>query len=440
MLTNTLEIIKNNSLIIILITVIMCLIKYSWCTMYYDVKINTIWNTYSVESSNIKPKDHGSAIETLKKIKNLLKNQDSYFYVTAKDPNRELLDAAQKIKDNYLEKTSKLNWLVKKLFGKEGTVNALYDEIFEIAANNATAKRPQKLGYLPLQDRGRFNELPKELVQEIVKYLPVKDSGRFAEVNHTAESLVMIEKAKDFGYEGSSADEAIKYLHQLHADYYDFCQKQMYQYNKTNKERGCYIPGLSELPAFPNVDAAVSLQVIREWDKESNFYAFLSLCGFFNINRDHHIIDIYAYPTLLKFIIKQANRNLKSNNSDPVIRKQYAQILTQAVFYNSYETVKFLLERNFNPNLNFRAWGGPPLGVAVRNGRKDIATLLLQHKADINALNNHRITPLAVAVEADNKEMVQFLILHGADTAQALSFARYLKNSEMVNLLLDAQK
>jgi ankyrin repeat protein len=60
--------------------------------------------------------------------------------------------------------------------------------------------------------------------------------------------------------------------------------------------------------------------------------------------------------------------------------------------------------------------GGTPLILATMSGRRDIAKLLLDRKADIDRTNSDGDTALHEAVLSRNTDFVEFLLDNGANT------------------------
>ena len=56
-----------------------------------------------------------------------------------------------------------------------------------------------------------------------------------------------------------------------------------------------------------------------------------------------------------------------------------------------------------------------PLHAAVAGGRTDVALLLIQRGAEVNARDSGRHTPLHIAAENGNAAVVEALLTHGAD-------------------------
>jgi ankyrin repeat protein len=74
-----------------------------------------------------------------------------------------------------------------------------------------------------------------------------------------------------------------------------------------------------------------------------------------------------------------------------------------------------LLTNNPNLVLSTGEYGMTPLHLAAMNGHKDVAELLLDNRAEVNAKNISDYTPLHFAALAGNKIIVELLLAHGAD-------------------------
>lgn len=99
-------------------------------------------------------------------------------------------------------------------------------------------------------------------------------------------------------------------------------------------------------------------------------------------------------------------------------------LLHRAVVYGSTQEVKTLLQNHADPNIRApRGWS--PLHFAACLGRTDVAELLCEAGANVNAVNNDSRTPLYCAMgavspfpvnlAAPREPMVRFLLHEGAD-------------------------
>src|SRR5689334_10975583 len=89
--------------------------------------------------------------------------------------------------------------------------------------------------------------------------------------------------------------------------------------------------------------------------------------------------------------------------------------LHEAVKANDAERVRALLHSGADPN--FRdPLGSTPLHDAAWNGYREIAELLIEYHADVNARHLEAgSTPLHYAIIKDHPEIVELLLDHGAD-------------------------
>jgi ankyrin repeat protein len=109
------------------------------------------------------------------------------------------------------------------------------------------------------------------------------------------------------------------------------------------------------------------------------------------------------------------------------------------------ERVETLLDRAPSLAREFSSDGYPPLGLAVFFGHDEIAAVLLEYDADVNAAsrNHQHVTPLHAAVARRNARLAAELLARGADpdAAQTAGFtalhtAAYHGDREIVELLL----
>jgi ankyrin repeat protein len=95
-----------------------------------------------------------------------------------------------------------------------------------------------------------------------------------------------------------------------------------------------------------------------------------------------------------------------------------------AAFFGQYEVAELLLERGANPNLASKnSQRVAPLHSAVAQRDPDkalrMATLLLEHQADVNAAQHSGWTPLHQASAHGNDSLVAILLQRGANPAAA---------------------
>jgi ankyrin repeat protein len=76
--------------------------------------------------------------------------------------------------------------------------------------------------------------------------------------------------------------------------------------------------------------------------------------------------------------------------------------------------VALLLQRGVNVNVR-NSRGQTPLHIAAQNGQLDVVRLLLaSQQIDVNARDQQGSTPLHLASEKGHVEVVQLLVAHGA--------------------------
>jgi ankyrin repeat protein len=132
---------------------------------------------------------------------------------------------------------------------------------------------------------------------------------------------------------------------------------------------------------------------------------------------------------------------------DPMLVNAYSPDgftpLGLAAFFGHAETVEALLSAGAQVNLASReSMKMPPLGSAMAVQRNDIARMLIEHGADVNAKAANDLTPLHTAAARGNLESAKLLMEHGADINASstdgktpLSYAEERNHPEMVEFL-----
>ena len=90
-------------------------------------------------------------------------------------------------------------------------------------------------------------------------------------------------------------------------------------------------------------------------------------------------------------------------------------LLSVAIAHNDFEVVRYLLDRF--PRLVHQCGGeiflAPYIHMATSCGL-DLVKLFMEKGATVNSINMAGITPLFIASEENNREVIQYLLLHGA--------------------------
>ncbi|MCS5632022.1 MAG: ankyrin repeat domain-containing protein [Pirellulaceae bacterium] len=84
------------------------------------------------------------------------------------------------------------------------------------------------------------------------------------------------------------------------------------------------------------------------------------------------------------------------------------------------EAVKGYLAIDVNVDARDEVYAGTPLHFAAFRGRKEVAELLINEGADVNAKNQADATPLDKAIEKNRDETVSLLRKHGGKTGEEL--------------------
>ncbi|KAG7457247.1 B-cell lymphoma 3 protein [Solea senegalensis] len=124
-----------------------------------------------------------------------------------------------------------------------------------------------------------------------------------------------------------------------------------------------------------------------------------------------HLAVITQQPDMVGVLLRAG--------ADPTALDRHGQTaLHLCCEYHQRECLSVVLSRSSSPTcLEIRNYEGlSPLHLAVLRGRKDLARMLLDAGADINAMDiKSGQSPLMHAVESNNADMVHFLIENGSD-------------------------
>ena len=146
------------------------------------------------------------------------------------------------------------------------------------------------------------------------------------------------------------------------------------------------------------------------------------------------VLDSDDYEQALELLKKGANPNVKNKEGltatalaamtgDFEIYKEFVKLtgevnpelhagktaLSVASMEGNLEMVKFILD-NEKVQINHQdKMGQSPLFLAVLGENNDVAKLLMKKGADPNLYNNEGIAPIDLALESDQKELVQIL-------------------------------
>ena len=106
--------------------------------------------------------------------------------------------------------------------------------------------------------------------------------------------------------------------------------------------------------------------------------------------------------------------------------------LEKIVYDNDTEAFKTFFEKEGNDIDIQNRYGWTPLHIAIRRGRKEMVTYLLDNGADIDRVDGVGWTPLMEAVMDNMADLCKLLIERGADTT--------VKNQRGATAFMLAQK
>lgn len=96
---------------------------------------------------------------------------------------------------------------------------------------------------------------------------------------------------------------------------------------------------------------------------------------------------------------------------------RHEDLLSVAIKNGRNDIARVLLENEVNPNRysdNIKGSAGSPLHIAVSQYNTNAVKMLLQYGADVHAVDKDGKTPLHIAVEKYDSDFVKLLLQHGA--------------------------
>ncbi|PRD22307.1 UNVERIFIED_CONTAM: Ank3 [Trichonephila clavipes] len=113
-----------------------------------------------------------------------------------------------------------------------------------------------------------------------------------------------------------------------------------------------------------------------------------------------------------------------------------------SILHRKKEVVAYLIQKG--ANINDPCYRQTPLQLAVQNNDFEMAQVLINNGAEIDAESDSGLTPLCLAVRNNNKEIVKILLKYGADInygeSLPLSTAIVFGLNNIAEILLDNEK
>ncbi|KAK2745520.1 hypothetical protein FQN57_003645 [Myotisia sp. PD_48] len=167
-------------------------------------------------------------------------------------------------------------------------------------------------------------------------------------------------------------------------------------------------------------------------------------------NVDQAIVDAENFTALDRAVqdgnIEVVSMLLKKGFDISKVKKDERHIppLIIALKHGNIAMVELLLKYNAPVKITNAQNGGSPLHYLAAEGEINLINLLIRHKADVNAQDLFKMTPLMVAAASGRAEIVRTFIRHGADVRArgfkfetALHLAAQAQRKTVVKILLD---
>lgn len=130
-----------------------------------------------------------------------------------------------------------------------------------------------------------------------------------------------------------------------------------------------------------------------------------------NLNIQNKFGDTPLMYAVLRRNVEMTNRLITEGIEINTVNKDNFTPLYNAVQSDNKELVDILIKAGADVNL-----GASLLHKAVLNNSLEVVKKIINDKTNVDSLNDYGNTPLALAIREDNPEIVEYLIIKGADT------------------------
>lgn len=361
--------------------------------MYLKVEIRD--KQYTISGTSEKYQKQGLAISTLTRIEEILRTG-----LSGSVTSKQLKEAAHKIRDRYLEKTSHLSWL-RHFFG-----NVSKQERLVIDA----CKRIDRLA----------QPLPSDLWRSIARFLPVSDVTNMALTQRDTQTPAfgaLVDRARKYGYTGRDLKEAQAYLQNIFTKVRILAESYLEKGEIAYDRKG-------------QIDVEATLVWLELVAAQSLSKALLDFASQGDV-------------AWVRFLLQHgADVHAKTSGGETALHKAIGSNQPEE---NILEIATMLLDAGASVSTTRFS----PLHYAAFQGRPNVVSLLLARGADIKNVNSNGFTALESALhnrkvpESQVVKTVRILCEAGMDPNQAkqdedppLHWAARHKWAEVVALLL----
>lgn len=331
-------------------------------------------------------------------------HQDAYSTLSKEKLAELLQNKTTQIHQGYTSKQGKLHHVARRIFSHEKQVAKLHNRIGNYISPPSS---------LPI---------PYDMLNVIGNYLNVTELSALSQLNRTGNKNtlpVILNRAKQYGYDGQDGEEARIYLKDLFSEVrllYRMGILSIANKDRIQLEKNSFI----ESHIRPNAGAYLNEKIFE---------------------------NMKIYRPEFTTIYKYFNKCLKTNPIPEFANKINPLALHIAVEHGNIPATEFFLEQGLNIEFkDLRGW--TPLFIAIKKGDAKMTKNLLDHKADVNTQSTIGSTALMLAsfygILENNPDILKILLDKGADITHAnnlglttLMYAAGRSQSKVVKLLLD---